>query len=476
MIKAHSQLINNGSAQTLLYLPGLATDYRLLDGIKAWNIISFDGFVNNISDIDPLDEILRAYNIHNVTILGWSLGAKIAVELAKKYPQYVRQLFLLSINPEFDSAKLKEFAENIREYKEKTLKKFYMETFYPDKSMTKNFLRGKICADYLEKLTIKDIADGISALATKTVLDEAKKLPPTIIFHGENDVVAPLENAEKWARENSLPFVKLKNAGHFILNNEIMGAEIDKPFHHFRCVDAKKYGEASRPQQASAENLGKMLPKSEDIKSIFEIGSGSGIYTEIIQKNYGNAKIMAVDLLTKTEVAGVNFSFCDIEREFPKNSDGYDLITANATLHWLNFPDIFFENCYENLNSGGILLYSYYTKNCYVELADVLKSVIGKDYMITAATFTDIEDILHLQHAVFGNGKLEVKSEKLTYVYEDLREMFKIISKSGTKGNREDDVSIWTPRLFKEAEQLFLERYGSVKGTFEIFYMKQEKS
>jgi len=468
-----SQLINNDSAQTLLYLPGMATDYRLLEDIKAWNVIYFDGFVNNISDIEPLDEILRAYNIHNITILGWSLGAKIAVELAKEYPNCVRQLFLLSINPKFEQVKLAEFAKDIREEKVKTLKKFYMETFYPDNSATKEFLRGEICADYLNTLTDEGLADGISALSKETVLD--KTTLPTIIFHGENDVVAPFENTEKWAKENSLPFVKLKNVGHFILNNEIVRAEIDKPFHHFRSVDANKYGEASEPQQASAEKLGKMLPKSEKIKNILEIGSGSGIYTKIIRKNYDNAKIKAVDLLTKTECDGVDFALCDIEREFPQNNGGYDLITANAVTHWLNFPDIFFKNCYENLKCGGTLLYSYYTKNCYAELADVLKSVIGKEYRITAETFTDIEEILRLQRAAFWDSELKIESEKLTYVYEDLREMFKIISKSGTKGNREDDVSIWTPRLFREVEQRFLERYGAVKGTFEIFYVKQEK-
>jgi|GEM_PF-2203349 len=470
-----TRFINNHKPQTLLYLPGFATNAELLPKIDNWNIIYFDGFLNTFYDLPPLYDILNEYHLHNIAILGWSLGAKIAVEMANRYPKSVRQLFLLSLNPQFNCEILSAFENGLKSNLEHGLKKFYTETFHPNKDAARKFIRSDIYKKYLDSLTYHILSEGIKTLGEDTVVKNTALFPSTIIFHGTDDVITPFKSSFRWAKKNHLLFTSVNGAGHYLLEHAEVLNEIDKPFHYFKQFDKDSYDKVSTVQHKSARKLQSLLP--DFCKNILEIGSGSGLYTKILSKKYTNSQLKAIDIFMETKVLGADFYLLNAEKDFPHTTNNpYDLITANAAIHWFNLPEIFFSNCYKNLSSNGTLLYSYYTKNCYKELQIVLKEALGNDFSITAETFLDIEQILAIQKSAFhGDNKLTVISETITLEHKNLHELFNVISKSGTKGQREDDISIWTPGLFKKIEKIFLGKYGKIISSFEVFYIRQNK-
>lgn len=109
---------------------------------------------------------------------------------------------------------------------------------------------------------------------------------------------------------------------------------------------ADTYDNAADLQKEVAHTLSTWLP-APPIKSILEIGCGTGIFSEYLHKTYPNTPLLLTDIaptmletchkrMPKHRAEWIQYACLDAEQLALNNH--FDLITSNMTLHW--FTDI----------------------------------------------------------------------------------------------------------------------------------------
>ena len=109
---------------------------------------------------------------------------------------------------------------------------------------------------------------------------------------------------------------------------------------------------------------------------IFEIGSGTGLLTDNIVKNFNFCEIILNDLTEN--FTGYNYSFLKGDAsvlQLPKNCD---LIISGACFQWICNVESFFTKLKKSLNEKGILAFSSFGKDNFYEFKSVEN--LGLDY------------------------------------------------------------------------------------------------
>jgi pimeloyl-ACP methyl ester carboxylesterase len=92
---------------------------------------------------------------------------------------------------------------------------FYTRCFYPSQIPAYRRFRGRLQAAYLREMDGGALREGLSYLASARLSRETLPACPVAIVHGEEDVVAPLAEAEGVARETgNATFHPLPGAAH----------------------------------------------------------------------------------------------------------------------------------------------------------------------------------------------------------------------------------------------------------------------
>jgi pimeloyl-ACP methyl ester carboxylesterase len=210
------KFIDRGFKKDILLIPGWATDTNIFDRLD----IPFNYILpENI----PPERIGEAFNCFSkntnqplMSILGWSMGGFIAVDLVSRYPQAFDEIILVGVRRRYN--------ENDIDYVRGCLKKntrAYLYRFYgrllsqPEKEHEKWF-KEILLKKYLENPDSLYLFDGLDYLAGKELKTDSLKGLKVIFVHGENDSIASLEEAGLLA--GSLPAAKLvsiKGACHF---------------------------------------------------------------------------------------------------------------------------------------------------------------------------------------------------------------------------------------------------------------------
>ncbi|MDR1064484.1 MAG: alpha/beta fold hydrolase [Azoarcus sp.] len=164
---------------------------------------------------------------HNAIIIGWSLGALLALELARARPRHVACLALIGATPRFvagadwphglDEKTVSDFAQSYTRNPAATLRRFLiLQTFGDD---DRNHLLHRLfetaCVPHAGQ-TPQMLADGLRILAdTDLRANLAAIEQPVCLIHGDGDALMP-PAAAYWLA-NALPHARLtllKNRGH----------------------------------------------------------------------------------------------------------------------------------------------------------------------------------------------------------------------------------------------------------------------
>ena len=137
-----------------------------------------------------------------------------------------------------------------------------------------------------------------------------------------------------------------------------------------------KYSKHAVVQQNTAEKLVYELAKiNPRFDKVLEIGSGSGVLTELVCKNLKFREYSANDLTEKSEtyvkkiVPNEKFYCGDFRRiNFNKK---FNLIISNAVFQWFETPEKVLDKCFNLLNSGGVLAFSTFDKNNFTEIKQI---------------------------------------------------------------------------------------------------------
>ncbi len=179
-----------------------------------------------ISDFtEMLREFMQAMSLENVSLLGFGTGAVIALDIARKYPELVSRLFLLS-----PGSVTKNYPATIRHltvplisdfiftfFSVKTVKKVLVQAYFDPAFVTHDLVRR-----YYKVLSNRENLDSaMVALSNWDDREIMESLPsvqaPTYIFWGEEDTWHPLDMLEFF--ENSLENVysaTIADCGHML--------------------------------------------------------------------------------------------------------------------------------------------------------------------------------------------------------------------------------------------------------------------
>jgi pimeloyl-[acyl-carrier protein] methyl ester esterase len=188
------------------------------------DVLSLEGFKEKgIKTIEQLNQ-------EPFTLIGWSLGSLVAIELAATYPKQVDALILFSATAKFVQNPSEDYSigwkkrviermkKGLDTDAQKTLDSFYQQLF-SEKEQKNNAVETFFATVEKQKGQLPPIEALVLGLEYLIQADVREKLQyinvPTLLIHGEDDVICPLEGAaylHSHLKKSQL--ITLKETGH----------------------------------------------------------------------------------------------------------------------------------------------------------------------------------------------------------------------------------------------------------------------
>lgn len=210
-----------GFKDTLVLIPGWATDWRIFDGLELdYNYLLITKLYTpdfNRQLLNQLDQL----QINKVSVFSFSLGGFLAAEFASGYPAKIAKLILLGVRKRYDPQLLENIKRQIQKDQRAWLYKFYSNCFSRADTVSLAWFRKNLLQEYLDKLNSDELIQGLDYLASHSLHPEVlKKIKDIRIFHGRDDMIAPVEEAlEIKVDLPQAKFTLLENTGHLCFLN-----------------------------------------------------------------------------------------------------------------------------------------------------------------------------------------------------------------------------------------------------------------
>lgn len=182
-----------------------------------------------ISDMaDDVHGLLRELKLQDVAVLGFSMGGKIALELAQLDPERVSRMILVSTSVRLEPAR--HIRSIIPDHldSDENQESFYENQFnilfssaYRAKFPAKSFVKYKLNEPYPQSL--QSFKNQFEALSRYSISDaELRRIDvPTLVLSGDDDLLVPVENARHLASTlKSATHTLYLGAGHVLQADE----------------------------------------------------------------------------------------------------------------------------------------------------------------------------------------------------------------------------------------------------------------
>ena len=316
------------------------------------------------------------------------MGGMVALETAARCPERVAGLILVGSTAKFCSDEdypqgipaqnLRAMTAALRRHPVPVLSQFLAEVHAPDTldpdSLSVNVTRATA-------LGIDHLVRDLGYLQSADLRQIAKTLNvPTLVLHGREDRIVPYQSGQ-WLLDNlphargkifkgvghNLPLVHtgiVENGNRRISRGKHRSSTCRTVRHRFSAA-ATTYDAHARVQNAVAAKLVRLIPSSDSIARILEVGCGTGALTRHLLGNFPKATIDAIDISPKMiDSARRNFSAAPTihwhvadARNF-RGRKHYELIASNCALHWVNPLLEGLHNLARLLKPGGQLIFS----------------------------------------------------------------------------------------------------------------------
>ncbi|ABM72857.1 Methylase involved in ubiquinone/menaquinone biosynthesis [Prochlorococcus marinus str. MIT 9515] len=164
-----------------------------------------------------------------------------------------------------------------------------------------------------------------------------------------------------------------------------------------------------------------------------DLGSGTGLLAEEIEKKFPSQKITRVDFSKKMLLQNKESSkkiLWDLNTGLPPSIRNSPLMTSNFCIHWLDNPEKIMIDWFSKLSPGGYLIISYPTINSFPEWK---QTCIDNNIEYSGLTFPVSKDIIksfHSDEIFFSNEYLYVEN------FPDVYKLFRSIVNVGAQSTR----------------------------------------
>lgn len=136
-----------------------------------------------------------------VTLVGWSLGGYVALEIARENPGLVGKLILVGVRRSYPAEQIKGVRRAVRRDRPGFLARFYRQCFLPGWSGPYRRFKATLLDSYLEDMHMEYLTAGLDYLARQSIVPSALPDCPVVFVHGEKDAVAPVADVRRLVRE-----------------------------------------------------------------------------------------------------------------------------------------------------------------------------------------------------------------------------------------------------------------------------------
>ena len=215
------KLVERGFKDTIVLVPGWATDHRIFSTLELSYNYLLPLLVRPFCFREDLSEFLNKESIDKVSLFGWSSGGFLAADFAALNPQKVDALILVSIRRKFPLPGLKMVERYLEKNKKAYLYKFYLECFSKTEKEELAWFKNNLLGIYLEENEMESLLDGLDYLAQASIVPESlKSIRKIKIVHGLKDKIAPPKEALEIKEALEADFVSLFDAGHLPFLNQ----------------------------------------------------------------------------------------------------------------------------------------------------------------------------------------------------------------------------------------------------------------
>lgn len=236
------------------------------------------------------------------------------------------------------------------------------------------------------------------------------------------------------------------------------------------------------------EVAGLLLQQLPDMtpRRILEIGCGTGIYTQLLERRFSHSQILALDIsysMARQTLARIQKPQGSIQAQAKQKSkiqvlcaDGemlpfsltlkpFDLITSNSVFHWFQTPKASIQAAYDLLKANGCLHFSYFGQQSLRELQHALMQAGFDSSGLAVTRFLNKDGLTESLKAV--SSRYSLQEITICRRYDDLLNLLRVLKYTGvTPTSRPFHLS---PAGIKRIENAYLQTYGAIDASYQVF-------